>query len=199
MTLKEIFSFIEFLNRFQAIERNVKVNGRKAMENDAEHSYQLAMICWQLADTKKLKLNKEKLLKYALVHDLVEVYAGDTDPHKSSKKHIHSKNEREMAAMKKIQNNFTAFKSLNQAIKDYEDRKDKESRFVYIVDKILPVINTFNVKDKYYAKNGVTLEKYISWIAKRRGSIDLKNIYLKDTIEELLEFLYKNKKGFFAD
>jgi putative hydrolase of HD superfamily len=168
------------------------------MENDAEHSFQLAMICWQLAETKNLKLNKTKILQYALVHDLVEVYAGDTDPHKSSESYLLSKDEREARAMKKIKKSFPNFSALSKAIEGYERKKDKESRLVYVMDKILPVINTYKVGDKYYVQNKVTYEKYVAWFAKRKGTIDLTDIYCDDLIKELLRFLKKNRKGFFA-
>lgn len=199
MNLKEVFQFIEFLNKFQSIERNVRVRGRKAMENDAEHSYQLAMVCWQLAENNKLRLNKYKILQYALVHDLVEVYAGDTDPHKSSKKHISSKDKREATAVKQIRKAFPYFGAMNSAINGYETRKDKESQFVYMMDKILPMINTYNVGDKYYYKNGVTYEKYVGWLTKRQGKIKLKDIHLEILIKELLRFLRKNGKGYLAN
>ena len=199
MKLKQIFELIKFLNSFQEIERNVRVRGRKSMENDAEHSYQLAMICWLFAENKKLKLNKEKVLRYALVHDLVEVYAGDTDPHKSSKSYLRSKEEREMRAVKQIKKKFPGLKPLHLAIEGYEKRNDRESQLVYMVDKILPVINTYNVSDKYYYLNGVTFKKYAGWLNEKQGKLNLKHIQMQQFTKELLAFLERNRKGFFAD
>jgi putative hydrolase of HD superfamily len=55
----------------------------KNPESIAEHTFRAAIMVWVLADSRKRNLNMEKLLKMALIHDLCEVYAGDTTPYDS--------------------------------------------------------------------------------------------------------------------
>lgn len=71
-------AFIQLLHRFQSIERVAYAHDLSRKENDVEHSYFLAMFCWYLCDSLQLKYSKEKVLRYALTHDLHEAYAGDT-------------------------------------------------------------------------------------------------------------------------
>ena len=78
MKIQDLIEFTKFTHSFQQIKRVIYANGEDRNENDAEHSYQLAMACWLVVETKKLKLDLNKIVKYALVHDLVEIYAGDT-------------------------------------------------------------------------------------------------------------------------
>ena len=57
--------------------RNLIIDGSRR-ENDAEHSWNLAMLAMLFEEYSTEKVNIEKVLKIALVHDLIEVYAGDT-------------------------------------------------------------------------------------------------------------------------
>src|SRR3989344_2250729 len=98
--LKELMDFIEFTHEFRKVLRVARIPYDSRMENDVEHSYQLAMVAWYLIDRHKLRLNKEKVFMYALAHDLVEVYAGDTFTF--DKKGNDTKHDREKKALEKI-------------------------------------------------------------------------------------------------
>jgi len=54
------------------VSRNHNIPDKGRKENVVEHSYSLAMLCWQIYSALGLKLSLAKILKYALVHDLVE-------------------------------------------------------------------------------------------------------------------------------
>lgn len=73
--LQKIFSYLHFLDEFRRIKRAYNATGEDRKENDMEHSYQLAMLAWYIIDTQGLSLEKDLVLKYCMVHDLVEVYA----------------------------------------------------------------------------------------------------------------------------
>jgi len=197
MEFDKLLKFFEFLHKSTTVERTVKLQSRDAMENNAEHSFQLALVCWYLIDYFKLKLNKELIFKYCLAHDLVEVYAGDTDPFKHSEDFIASKEEREEQALEKIGKQFPEFSSLTNIIGQYENKNDDESKFVYIIDKIAPSINTYLAKDSYYKDNNVTLEKELDWFKKKEDKIDINLPELKDIIEAWKSFLNNHNKKIF--
>jgi putative hydrolase of HD superfamily len=98
--LSELLNFSKILNAFQKVERVVRVPQSEKRENDVEHSYQLAMLAWYLADSNGLSLDKNLLLRYALVHDFVEVYAGDTP--------VYSKNQQDHDTKKRTRRIFTS-------------------------------------------------------------------------------------------
>lgn len=141
--LQQALKFSDMLNRFCLVERMVLVNGGERRENDIEHSYQLAMLAWYIIDSRKLDLDVDLVLKYALVHDLVEVYAGDTYTYSADAENIASKGVREEAALKHLHQEFLEFPDLFEYIERYEKKSDRESRFVYALDKIHPIINTY--------------------------------------------------------
>src|SRR5579872_5224896 len=96
----KIFQANKISSEFSLVKRNVGYR-KSHRENDSEHSFQLELIAWSANHQYKLGLDDEKILKLALVHDLVEVYTGDIDAH-SSKKLNEIKKENERKALQKL-------------------------------------------------------------------------------------------------
>ena len=133
----------EFLNRFLEIERQIYIrDGKKKdrKETDTEHSYHLAMIGWYLSD-KFPNLDKNKIIQYALAHDLVEIYAGDVMAIGRTYEEETQKVKREAAAKKQLQIDWPDFNDLNDVIAEYESQRSREAIFVNALDKILPMIH----------------------------------------------------------
>lgn len=134
-------AFVRFLHAFQAVERVVACHDLSRRENDVEHSYFLAMLCWYLVDALELEYSIEKILKYALAHDVVEVYAGDSYFLDAATRE--KKKEREENARIRVAGEFPEFNNLHETIESYECRSDPEAVFVYTVDKLLPFITNY--------------------------------------------------------
>ena len=77
MDLEKVMIFLRFSNDFRKTERLIYAVDDTRNENDVEHSFQVALTAWYLNDSYKFKLNMEKVLKYAIAHDLLESYTGD--------------------------------------------------------------------------------------------------------------------------
>lgn len=166
----QLIDFIQFTHEFQEIIRVARPPYRERFENDAEHSYQLAVVSWFLIEQDKLELNKELCFMYALAHDLVEVYAGDT--YFLDKDHGLSKKKREEKALKKIKNRFSTFKTLSKMIEQYEKKSDQESNFIYALDKIIPPIQIYLENGKLWKEKEVFLMTY--WKIKIKKFLNLK-------------------------
>lgn len=132
--------------------------GEDRLENDAEHSYQLAMTAWYLNNSEQLKLDTGLLLGYALVHDLVEVHAGDTYAYTRDAGERESKEAREAAAAEQIAADFPEFPELHELLRRYEERADREARFIYALDKLLPILNIYQDSGRSWHREGVTLQ-----------------------------------------
>ncbi|MDB5260354.1 MAG: metal dependent phosphohydrolase, putative hydrolase of superfamily [Candidatus Nomurabacteria bacterium] len=193
MNLTDVLEFTKFLNLFQEIKRGYKVVREDRYENDVEHSYQLAMLAWFLADTQSLNLNKGLLIKYALVHDLVEVYAGDTFIYSKDQSAHDSKHDREEAARIKISEELSNFRDLNSIIVNYEKREDEESKFIYVLDKLYPVIQIYLDSGRTWKEKNITLEMvFDKKEEKLKLSLDLLPIW-----NELKEILIKEQDKLF--
>ncbi len=153
-------------------------------ENDTEHSYNLAMTAWYLSQWFP-ELDKGLVLEYSLVHDLVEVHAGDTYIY-GSKEELASKKRREAEALKKLEADWTDFGDMNKSIHNYEQRADAESKFVYALDKIMPIMLIYIHNGYTWQKEGITLDKlYKAKIDKVAQSAEILP-YFKELHELLL-------------
>ena len=130
----------QLLLRFSQVDRRNHRKHRDAMiyENDTEHSYNLAMTAWFLARWFP-ELDKDKIIRYALAHDMVEVHAGDTFIY-GTPEELASKTQREADALKKLSQEWEDFDDLVETIQSYESHTDNEARFVYALDKIMPIM-----------------------------------------------------------
>ena len=197
MKLTEVIQFVDFLSAFPRIKRSNKIKGKTDFENDAEHSYQLAMVVWYLADAMNIQVNRQLLLEYALAHDLVEIYAGDVDTFlKNSEDDQQVKKRKETDAFGHIKKDFPQFVSLHGSIERFEHLVDTESKLVYIVDKMLPDINIFLSNDTYYKDNKVTYEDWQQWVKSKIEKSGVDDEEVLALVNQLGEF-QKSKKVFF--
>ncbi len=111
---------------------------RGRYENDAEHSFSLGIAAACLAPLLDEKLDVSKVCAYALIHDLEEIYTGDT-PVYSAPEALAAKEERAKSARAQLGRQFgDRYPWLIRCIEDYAAMADDESKFVYALDKILP-------------------------------------------------------------
>lgn len=192
--LDRLLAFTKILNELRLVERVVRVNGSDRWENDQEHSYNLAMLAWYICESQNLSLDREKVFRYALAHDLVEVYAGDTYLYTEDKALLESKVERERVAALRLEKEFPELPELHAAIQGYVTREDRESRFVYALDKIEPVL-------KMYLDNGRTWrEKEISFDRMYESKKDKVALSpeIKPYFDELMTLLKSKEKELFG-
>lgn len=191
--MKHIIELIKLSRRFSKIFRTVGY-GKEHCENDSEHSYQLALICWGINQNYKLGFNDEKILKFALVHDLVEVYAGDTDAHDDKKK-ILEKHKKEKEALQILKKDFSNFKDLIENIEKYELKKEIEAQFVCIVDKLLPQINTYLSKENYYKDRKISKKDWRNWLNRKINfPLDKK---LQNLLNQFIAYIEENNSQVF--
>lgn len=132
--------FIEFLDNFKYVKRQIfQPKSLDEFEDDAQHSWHLAMFAFILLDEYP-DLNREKCLSFALIHDLPEIIVGDVGAY--DKKARIGKKERENDAMKKLVEMLPSksAQNLSELYLEYDNQHTKEARFIYQLDKILPMI-----------------------------------------------------------
>jgi len=135
--LLKILAFIEEIEKLKHIKRINTLSDCSRQESDAEHSWHLAMMVLLLKDELGEKFDLEKTIKIALVHDLIEIYAGDCWP--ANKKEIEEKKAREKNSAEKLFSQLP--KDLRKEIEgywqEYEDAKTVEAKTVKALDKIV--------------------------------------------------------------
>src|SRR5882724_3716843 len=114
-----LFSLQQMVLDLAAIDRNHMHVGSERHENDVEHSFMVGLLCWFICERHKLNLDQAKVLKYAMAHDFVERYAGDTNTY-ASVSDRQRKIELEQAALKKLSYEFNDFEDLVEIMQAYE-------------------------------------------------------------------------------
>lgn len=135
MTVSLLLHFQRHINDLTALKRNHYLPGLDTKEDDTSHSYSVAILAWQLNEITGAGLQNEKLLKYALVHDFVEIYAGDVNafaaPELRKQKDID-----EQIALEKLRAEYTDAPDFIASIEAYQTRRDEEAEFVWACDKM---------------------------------------------------------------
>jgi 5'-deoxynucleotidase YfbR-like HD superfamily hydrolase len=104
------------------------------------------------------RLDRDKVIRYALVHDIVEVHAGDTNIY-ADPEFLATKKSREAAALKQLEKDWPDFGDLVGTIKDYETHTSDEAKFVYALDKIMPIIMIFLGEGYTWHKDNIPLSR----------------------------------------
>jgi putative hydrolases of HD superfamily len=191
--LEKLFNYFDLLRKFQRVERQTEINGIERKENDAEHSYQVAMVAWYLAEKFELGLDTGKLVKYALVHDMVEIYAGDTGTFNETTDRRESKQEREQKSLERISKEMEDFASLIKTLQSYEEQQDAEAVFVKAVDKIVSPVNIYMDKGHSWQQEKVTFADFLKF---KEPKMYIHPVVAK-LYEELKLLLEKDKDNLF--
>lgn len=136
--ISRLLELQQLIADFSKIQRVPLLADTMRPENDIEHSFGLALTCWYLAPKIAPELDMSKIFGYALSHDIVEIHAGDTFLY-GDESLLATKSDREQAAIEQIKKDWPDFPELTDFTQGYKDKRDEEAKFVYAVDKLLPV------------------------------------------------------------
>lgn len=128
------------VDHLKQVERRTRIMGGERRENSAEHSWHLALFALVLAEWSNEEIDLARALALCVVHDLVEIDAGDTFAYDDTGNT--TKAEREQAAATRI---FALLPDdqhvwMRALWDEYEAAETPESRFANAVDRMQPVL-----------------------------------------------------------
>lgn len=138
--LDKQMDFILETDKEKNIFRQTHITGYTRRENDAEHAWHMALMVYLLKEYANVEFDIAKAMMMALIHDVVEIDAGDAyayDP-----KALEHQKEREDAAAKRI---FALLppdqeKELKALFYEFEENKTPEAKFVHAMDNFQPLL-----------------------------------------------------------
>lgn len=140
----------ELILPFYAIERATPLPRQfRRHENDAEHSWGLALLATAIATEVDTSLDVGLVCQFAVVHDLVEVYAGDT-PNFASDEMKAGKDEREAQALDQLKAEFKNVPWIVRLVTKYEAQDTPEAHFVRSLDKTLSLMQEHASEGKIF-------------------------------------------------
>lgn len=185
--LEQQMNFILELDKLKEIGRQSYILSGQRKENDAEHSWHLALMCLLLDEHSNEAIDKLKAMAMVLIHDVVEIDAGDTYAYDEAGNE--TKTAREEAAADRIFNLLPTdqaeyFRSLWN---EFEEGKSPEAKFAVTLDKVQPILLNDGTGGKAWMEHGVTK----SQVMKRNintgdGSMNLWN-YAKDKVDKNIQ------------
>lgn len=148
-------------------------------ENDAEHSFSLALFTAVLAEYSNEPLDVLKTMKMVLIHDIVEIDAGDTYCYDSAGSA--TKSERENAAAKRLFGLLPKdFEEEFFALwREFEERKTPESKFAAAMDRIQPLLLNLS-------RDGISWKEHDIHYQQVAG----RNASLKDGSKDIAEYIF---------
>lgn len=149
-------------------------------ENDAEHSYSLALFTAILAEYSDEPIDVLKTMKMVLVHDIVEIDAGDTYCYDDAGNT--TKAERELRAADRL---FAILPKEQQAEyrglwEEFEERKTPEARFAAAMDRIQPLLLNLSRNGLSWQEHGIRLHQ-----------VKGRNEGLKESSQALYEYIFE--------
>lgn len=157
--MTEVVQFLMELDKLKSVERRTRLLDNARQENSAEHSWHLAMAAMSLAPFATETINVQHAVQLALVHDVVEIDAGDVLVYDLAARE--AVQEQEMAAAERIFGLLPAAQSqqFRALWNEYEDGETAESRFANMLDRALPIMLNLHNEGQSWKENGIRLEQ----------------------------------------
>ena len=162
-------------------QTHLSLNGRN--ENDAEHSWHMAIMAYLLREYANEEIDIVKVMLMCLIHDIVEIDAGDTYAYDAEG--LKTQKAREDAAKERI---FSILPKEQKAeltalFDEFDAYETAESKFVHAIDNLQPLILNDSNNGGDWQEHDVTVEQ----VYKRQGKTKLGSVKLFEITDEIIQ------------
>jgi putative hydrolases of HD superfamily len=158
--LQQQMNFLVEMDKLKTVYRRAYLAADpQRRENTAEHSWHVAMMALILQETAGEEIDISRVIRMLLVHDIVEIDAGDTGIY--DKKASLDKAVREKRAAERIFSLLPEDQQLEISglWDEYEKGISAEARFARAVDRLIPLIHSYYTGGKRWQEDGITFEQ----------------------------------------
>lgn len=150
------FDFIREIDKEKFITRQTFLSDAKRRENDAEHAWHMAIMAYLLKEYSNEPVDIGKVMLMCLIHDIVEIDAGDTYAYDAE--NLKTQKAREDAAKERI---FSILpeeqkEELIKLFDEFEAYETAESKFAHVMDNLQPLILNNSNGGGDWREHGVT-------------------------------------------
>jgi putative hydrolase of HD superfamily len=159
--LTQQLDFIREVDRLKSVLRQTPLLDRSRRENDAEHCWEVALMAVLLAEYADPPVYAHHVVVMLLVHDLVEIDAGDTFIYDDEA--VATQRRRERAAADRIFGLLPAEQGneLRALWQEFEAQQSPEARFAKAMDRLQPLLHNYNTRGGTWRAPGVTEERVL--------------------------------------
>ena len=160
--LRRQLEFILEIDRLKNVLRQSYLIDNDRHENSAEHSWHLAVAAMVLAEHAKERIDVSKVIRLVLVHDLVEIDAGDTFIYDDAGNV--GKAGREQKAANRLfgvlpEEQGQTFMAL---WREFEDRQTPDAKFAFALDRLMPILHNVFTQGRSWKEHGIRQEQALA-------------------------------------
>ena len=176
-------SFINEIDKLKTVIRQTLLIDMSRRENTAEHSWHLAVMATLLTEYAKEPVDALHAIKMLLVHDIVEIDAGDTFAYDTAG--YADKDEREQKAATRIFGLLPAEQGgeLRALWEEFEARQTAESKYANALDRLQPLLHNYRTEGGTWRIHNVTKDK----VLKRMEPIKIGMPEIYPMVEKIIE------------
>lgn len=181
--LNQQLDFLHEIDALKTIFRKTNlIADKERLENSAEHSWHLAMYVLVLAEYANEKIDILRVLKMVLLHDIVEIDAGDTFCYDT---HAHQdKEEKEQQAAKRIFGLLPDDQAneLKTCWEEFEAGETLEAKFASAIDRLQPLLHNYVTGGGSWKRHNIQRHQ----VEKRLQPIIKGSKFLADVVETII-------------
>ncbi|WP_282064277.1 HD domain-containing protein [Vibrio rotiferianus] len=180
---KQLALLIE-LDQLKSVLRRTRVKSAdRRLENSGEHSWHVALMAVLMQEHANAPVDIARVMKMLLIHDVVEIDAGDTFVYD-----VAASKEQEEKELKAAERLFGMLPSdqgdeLFALWKEFEAAKSDDAKYAKALDRLIPMLLNYHNDGQSWKEHGVTREQALT-INKR---IEFGSVILWDKAKELIE------------
>ena len=181
--MKKQLDFSLEIDKEKSIFRQTHLSNHGRNENDAEHSWHMAIMAYLLKEYANEKVDISRVMLMCLIHDIVEIDAGDTYAY--DEEGIQTQKQREEKAKQRI---FSILPDdqkdeLISLFDEFEECETPEAKYAHAMDNLQPLILNNNNGGGDWKEHGVTAEQ----VYKRQSKTRLGSERLYEIADKIIQ------------
>ena len=175
------FDFIREIDKEKFITRQTFLSDAKRRENDAEHAWHMAIMTLLLSEYANEEIDVLRVISMLLIHDLVEIDAGDTYAYDEEGKQ--TQRVREVKAADRIYGILPEDQGekLRELWEEFEEAQTPEAKFAHVMDNVQPAMLNDYTEGKDWIVKGVRLSQILE-----------RNAHTAEGSQKLCDYAYTN-------
>lgn len=186
--LKKQLDFSLEIDKEKNIFRQTHLSGKGRSENDAEHAWHMAVMAYILREYSNEKVDISKVILMCLIHDIVEIDAGDTYAYDDES--LKTQKQREDRAKERI---FSILPDDQKAelislFDEFEEYETAESKFAHAMDNLQPLLLNNSNNGSDWKEHGVSAAK----VYERQNKTKLGSEKLFEVVDDIIKENIRN-------
>jgi len=160
--LRRQIAFVLEADKLKGVLRQSYLTNGERHENSGEHSWHTALLAMILAEYSNRSIDVCKVIRMMLIHDLVEIDAGDTFIYDTAGNA--SKAVRERAAAERVFGLLPDDQrdAVRQLWEEFELRQTSEAKFAQAMDRLMPILHNYFTEGRSWREHNVTQEQALA-------------------------------------